>query len=91
MESALSVLIIAGAFLLFTLGILSLSYARKISKSWFWDHRLNNKMKLQLPEMNPVNGRIYGFKVKEIVRFVLVMATWSRGSRLTQIREKRTW
>ena len=33
MESALSVLIIAGAFLLFTLGILSLAYARKISKS----------------------------------------------------------
>ena len=33
MENALSFLIIAGAFLLFTLGILSLSYARKISKS----------------------------------------------------------
>jgi hypothetical protein len=33
MESALSVLIIAGAFLLFALGILALTYARKISKS----------------------------------------------------------
>jgi hypothetical protein len=32
MESALSVLIIAGAFLLFALAILALSYARKISK-----------------------------------------------------------
>jgi hypothetical protein len=30
MENALSVLIIAGAFLLFTLGILALSYAQKI-------------------------------------------------------------
>ena len=33
MENALSVLMIAGAFLLFTLGILALSYARKILKS----------------------------------------------------------
>ena len=33
MENALSVLIIAGAFLTFSLGILALSYARKISKS----------------------------------------------------------
>jgi hypothetical protein len=33
MEDALSILFIAGAFLLFTLGILALSYARKISKS----------------------------------------------------------
>jgi hypothetical protein len=33
MESALSLLIIAGAFLIFTLGILALAYARKISKS----------------------------------------------------------
>jgi len=33
MDNALSVLAIAGAFLLFTLGILALSYARKISKS----------------------------------------------------------
>jgi hypothetical protein len=33
MESALSVLTLAGAFLIFTLGILALTYARKISKS----------------------------------------------------------
>jgi hypothetical protein len=33
MENALSVVAIAGAFFLFTLGILALSYARKISKS----------------------------------------------------------
>ena len=33
MESALSVLIIAGAFLLFALGILALSYAQKIKKN----------------------------------------------------------
>jgi hypothetical protein len=33
MDNALSFLAIAGAFLLFTLGILALSYARKISKS----------------------------------------------------------
>ena len=33
MENALSVLILAGAFLTFTLGILALTYARKISKS----------------------------------------------------------
>jgi hypothetical protein len=33
MENALSVVAIAAAFLLFTLGILALSYARKISKS----------------------------------------------------------
>ena len=33
MENALSILMIAGAFLLFTLGILALSYARKILKS----------------------------------------------------------
>jgi hypothetical protein len=32
MENALSVLIIAGSFFLVTLGILALSYARKISK-----------------------------------------------------------
>jgi hypothetical protein len=33
MENALSLLAVAGAFLLFTLGILALTYARKISKS----------------------------------------------------------
>ncbi len=33
MENVLSVLVMAGAFLLFTLGILVLSYAHKISKS----------------------------------------------------------
>lgn len=33
MESALSFLIITGAFVLLTLGILILSYAQKISKS----------------------------------------------------------
>jgi hypothetical protein len=33
MENALSVLILAGAFLVFALGILALTYARKISKS----------------------------------------------------------
>jgi hypothetical protein len=33
MEKALSLLIIAGSFVLFTLGILILTYARKISKS----------------------------------------------------------
>jgi len=33
MENALSLLIIAGAFLLITLGILALAYAQKISKS----------------------------------------------------------
>jgi len=32
MEDALSVLIIAGAFLIVSLGILTLTYARKISK-----------------------------------------------------------
>ena len=32
--NALSVLIIAGVFLIFTLGILVLSYAQKIRKSW---------------------------------------------------------
>jgi len=33
MENVLSVLVMAGAFLLLTLGILVLSYARKISNS----------------------------------------------------------
>jgi hypothetical protein len=33
MENALSVLALAGAFLLVALGILALTYARKISKS----------------------------------------------------------
>jgi hypothetical protein len=33
MESALTLLTIAGAFFIFTLGILALPYARKISKS----------------------------------------------------------
>jgi hypothetical protein len=32
--NALSLLIIAGTFLIFTLGILALSYAQKIRKSW---------------------------------------------------------
>jgi hypothetical protein len=32
--NALSLLIIAGVFLIFTLGILTLSYAQKIRKSW---------------------------------------------------------
>jgi hypothetical protein len=33
MENALSLLAMAGAFLLFALGLLALTYARKISKS----------------------------------------------------------
>jgi len=32
MEKALSVLVLAGAFFLFTLGILALAYPRKLSK-----------------------------------------------------------
>jgi hypothetical protein len=33
MESALSVLVMAGAFFLFALGLLALTYARRISRS----------------------------------------------------------
>ena len=32
MEDAMSVLVLAGAFLLFTLGVLALIYARRISR-----------------------------------------------------------